>query len=199
MPSRKRTGPGTPTPIPANCTPRSRASFSISSVARPRTSSGPRRRSTGSATWALTCSSAFMTATLMELAPRSTPPKWRKGLSSTMVDRRPPREAAFPPSWMSPTWMSRATSASSLERVMPASSPSWARDVDPSSRSRRRTRPWPMLSGLAEMATVGRLPLPCSLDHEVYVTRRTDSRGGRKHASPPFLIALSAFVRIFEK
>ena len=90
-PSRKDTGPGTPTPAPCRSTARPSArSLPTRSSTTARTASGPSRTSIGSATCPRTVSLPSVTATSTEVAPMSMARKRRRAERPTMADRRPP-------------------------------------------------------------------------------------------------------------
>ena len=81
-----------------------------------------------------------VTPTDMPVAPIEIPTNRMSGDRSTRVERRPPRDAAGPASWASPSSASRATSAAIVVRETWSRSASWAFDSAPSSRSWARIR-----------------------------------------------------------
>ena len=135
-PRLKSTGPGTPMPAPiGRSTPTSAMTSRTTSSAVARTTSGPWRMSQGRVRVASTASRPSVTPTDMPVAPIEMPTKRMSAARSTSVERRPPREAAGPASWASPSSVSRATSAATVVRETWSRSASWAFESGPSSRS----------------------------------------------------------------
>ena len=89
---------------------------------------------------ASTASRPSVTPTDRPVAPIEMPTNRMSEDRSTSVERRPPREAAGPASWASPSSPSRATSAATVVRDTWSRSASWALDSGPSSRSWARIR-----------------------------------------------------------
>ena len=151
-PAWKSTGPGTPIPTPAGrSTPCSASSLRVSSIASASTASGPRRMSAPEAVAReRTPSRPSVTATLIEVTPRSIPTKRRPASRSTSVDRRPPRDAAGPPSSARPSSTSRPTSAATVVRETPRRAARSIRESGPSSRTWVRMRDWAGVSARPE-------------------------------------------------